>query len=406
MNLNDDDYDDVSQLRLRFFDVAEEPRRMLPPIQGFEKMPLVPLEKAVKSLAERVQNVENNALIAKQKCRSPPADGLSIDESASIMLYTMEWTPHDRCLYVVLNKTLRSEDRSLLKDWFLYLKLIITALSKIPSTPCRLFRGVKLDLSQEHPKEQKTIWWAFSSCTDSLEILEKSTFLGKTGVRTLFEIDCYSAKDIRKHSRYSKENELVLLPATLFQIVANLNVGHELHIIHLKEIESEFPLIEKGPTANASSAISIKQVKLEPFSGNVPRTKIMQPRAISSSLTDDPTYRNPDLERDISRSQPGSTMKFDEQRLTDRDMRIVVDQAIVDRRCKNLSLKNNEMTSQGISMLANGVRESTTLEELDLSNNRLSDEDLFSLAQVLSVNRSTTVKQWKCCGLAKEKVSD
>lgn len=398
MNLNDDD--DVSQLRLRFLDLAEEPRRMLPPIQGFEKMPLVSLEQAVKPLVEHVTDIENKASFAKKNCKSSPADGLSIDESASIMLYTMGGTSL-QSFYVILNKTLRSENRNDLKIWFLYLKLFITALRKIPSTSYRLFRGLKLDLSKEHPKGQKTIWWAFSSCSDSLEVLEKPTFLGKTGVRTLFEIDCYSAKDIRQYSHYPAESEVILLPATLFQITECFDPGHDLHIIHLKEIESEFPLIEKGAVSNASP-ISFNSEK--PVT-NEPRPKPKLPGPISKPVPD-PTYRNVDLGPAIARFSPRSNVNLDHQQLTDRDMNIVVDQAIGEKQCRGLSLQNNELKFQGISTLAMGVRESTTLEELNLSNNRLSDEDLTPLVRELSVNRKATVEQWKCCGIAKLKVNE
>jgi hypothetical protein len=404
MNSNDDN--DVSQLRLRLFDVAEEPRRMLPPIQGFEKMPLVPLEEAVQPLVKHIRDIQRYALTAKEKCKSPPAHGLSIDESASIRLYTMQLQPPDKHLYSVLNKTLRDEDRNLLKDWFLYLKLIITSLSKIRSIPRRLFRGVKLDLSKDYRKGDQIVWWAFSSCTDSLEVLETPTFLGKKGVRTLFIIDCYSAKDIRDHSRYSTENEVLLPPARQFQIASSLDAGNDLHIVQLQEIKPAFPLIDEVPVANASSSISVNEVKPMPFSASPLPPKIIQPQAISSSHPTDPNYRNPDLERRIAGFQPRSNVNLDHQRLTDRDMRVVVEQVIIDRRCAKLSLQNNEMTSDGIITLATGVRESTILEELDLSNNRLSDNDLFFLAKELSVNQASTVEQWKCCGIAKVKVSE
>jgi Ran GTPase-activating protein (RanGAP) involved in mRNA processing and transport len=99
-------------------------------------------------------------------------------------------------------------------------------------------------------------------------------------------------------------------------------------------------------------------------------------------------------------------MNFDGKRLTDRDMKIVVDQAIVEKQCRGLSLQNNELTSQGISTLAMGICESTMLEELNLSNNRLSDEDLLPLARELSVIGATTVEKWNFFGIANAKVSE
>jgi hypothetical protein len=360
----------------------------------------------VKPIVKHIKDIERHVSIAKQNCKIPPADGLSVDESASIRLYTMEMKPHDQCLYFVLNKNLRSEDRNLLKDWFLYLKLIISSLSKISSISCLIFRGIKMNLSQEYTIGQKVVWWAFSSCTNSMKVLENGPFLGKTGVRTLFEIDCYSGKNICQHSAFPKENEILLIAATQFQIVSSLDAGHDLHIIHLKQIKPEFRLIEEVSASNASSSISVHQINPTSFEPTGLLQKNTPPKAIPSAPTVDSTYHNSDLERYIARFQSFSHVNLDEQQLTDQDMRIVVDQAIKNKQCVKLSLHNNRISSQGILILARGVSESTTLEELDLSGNHLSHEDLFPLMRELSVNRVATVNQWKCCGIAKVKVSE
>ncbi len=70
--------------------------------------------------------------IVKQNCNNPE-DNLTPDESASIMLYSMEWSSREKSFYFILNKSLRSENRQLLKPWFLYLRLFLHALSKLPS---------------------------------------------------------------------------------------------------------------------------------------------------------------------------------------------------------------------------------------------------------------------------------
>jgi hypothetical protein len=265
----------------------------------------------------------------------------------------------------------------------------------MPSISRLAFRGVKLSLSQEHPTGQKIVWWAFSSCTNSMKVLENGSFFGKTGVRTLFEIDCYSGKNICQHSAFPNENEVLLLAATQFQIVSSLDTGDGLHIIQLKEIEPEFSLIVKEPAVNTSSCISVNQVNL------------IQPQVTAPlSTIIDATYDNSELERYIARFPSRSNVNLNEQQLTDQDMKIVVEQAILDKQCVKLSLQNNRMTSQGILILAMGIGESNTLEELDLSNNHLSHNDLFPLMRELSVNRVTTVEQCKCCGIAKIKVSE
>ncbi|CAM4891511.1 unnamed protein product, partial [Rotaria socialis] len=73
----------------RFADLGALPKRMLAPIEGYEKTPLVTLEEAVKSLVKIVPKVERNVFIVKQNCQEPE-DGLTTDESAAIMLYTYE----------------------------------------------------------------------------------------------------------------------------------------------------------------------------------------------------------------------------------------------------------------------------------------------------------------------------
>ncbi|CAF1201846.1 unnamed protein product [Adineta steineri] len=94
--------DDDLQHNQRFFDIAGEPYRMLLPIQGYEKKPLVSLEDAVEPLVQFVPDIKRMAYVAKMKCDNPPADHLSKDESASIILYSMEWEPQEDSMVSLL----------------------------------------------------------------------------------------------------------------------------------------------------------------------------------------------------------------------------------------------------------------------------------------------------------------
>lgn len=205
-------------------------------------MALVSLDLAVAPLIETLPTIYKYALIAQQRCKKP-ADGLTQDESASIMLYTMSWSPSDQCLYIVLNNILRSADRNELKPWFSYLKLFMTALSRLPSEKSIVYRGIKTNLSGDYQTARSAIWWGFSSCCKSVDTLQSDLFLGTTGSRTIFTIECYSGKDISKHSYYPKEEEVLLPAATQFQIIGCLNQGNGLHLIQLKEIEPAYPPI-------------------------------------------------------------------------------------------------------------------------------------------------------------------
>jgi hypothetical protein len=232
----------IPQRILRFTDVAQEPLEFLLPISGFGEMPLVSLEEAVEKLVHLLPAIQSYAYIAKQRCKKP-ADGLSPDESASIMLYTMGWEPLNECLYVVLNATLRSTDRQKLKPWFLYLRLFVNALNRLPPLRETVYRGVKLDLSTEYTIGETIIWWGFSSCTTDVTVLQSELFLGMKGNRTMFTIKCDSARDIRKHSYFSAEDEMILLAATQFKVTGRLDQG-DLRIIQLKETQPPFPLLQ------------------------------------------------------------------------------------------------------------------------------------------------------------------
>jgi hypothetical protein len=261
---------------------------MLLPIQGYENVPLVSLEEAVKPLTSLVQEVERMVRTVKQRLLKKEYD-LTNDESASILLYTLEWEPKDRSFYVILNDTLQAADRDLLNPWFLYLRLIMTSLAKIPSeSHCfTVYRGIKMDLSAQYPKGSIVLWWGFSSCTTSLELLTDERFLGRSGTRTQFNIECYSGKSIKSLSLNPEEEEVLLPPARQFEVISCLDQGNGLHIIQLKEIEPKLPLISIVPQPITVSSKSPQQ--------SVSLTLLEQTR---KTLTP-PNYINPMLQKHI-----------------------------------------------------------------------------------------------------------
>ena len=113
-------------------DIKDEPKQMLKPIAGYEHEPLLSLEEACEPLNDILDHeLKQNITIAKMNSTSPEYD-LQPDEAAAIHLYTMEWDEHTNSLYMVLNKTLRMADRTKLRPWFKYLKLLLTGIFKLP----------------------------------------------------------------------------------------------------------------------------------------------------------------------------------------------------------------------------------------------------------------------------------
>jgi hypothetical protein len=235
-----------AQRVLRITDIIQESLEFLAPIGGYENMPLVSLEKAVEPLVSILPAVQSHAYVAKQKCKKP-ADELTQDESASIMLYTMGWEPLDQCLYVVLNDTLRSSNRQQqLRPWYLYLRLFLNALYRLPPLRETTYRGVKADMAKGYNVGDTLVWWGFSSCTVSVGVLESNLFLGQMGARTMFTIQCETGRNIYNHSFYPSEDEILLLAASQFKVTSRLNQG-DLCIIQLKETQPPFPLLQPVP---------------------------------------------------------------------------------------------------------------------------------------------------------------
>jgi hypothetical protein len=67
--------------------------------------------------------------------------------------------------------------------------------------------------------------------------------LGKSGARTIFSIETSNGKDIRAHSHYKHENEILLPPGRYLKVIDILNPAEDLHIIHLREISPPYPML-------------------------------------------------------------------------------------------------------------------------------------------------------------------
>jgi hypothetical protein len=158
-----------------------------------------------------------------------------MDESAAIRLYTIEWNEPHQSLYSMLNHTLKKADRENLRPYFKYLKLLLTALAKLPCVPqLTIWRGVNMDFSAEFPSGTSVTWWAFSSCTAALTVLENNVYLDNTGKRTLFSVEALNGRSIRAHSHFVTEDEILLLPGTRMIVISQLSPAQDLHVIHLK----------------------------------------------------------------------------------------------------------------------------------------------------------------------------
>ncbi|CAF2860844.1 unnamed protein product [Rotaria sp. Silwood2] len=225
-------------------EIFHESSKTLTSTQDYQKKFLITLEEAVKPIVLFVPNVKDRANEAKMKCKNTVTNNLSIDESASIMLYSMEWKPKEECLRIVLNRALHDGNRNVLARWFLYLKLLLTALNRLPSFHGFVYSRIKGNMQEYYRKEDTFFWCEFSSYTLIMDDLKSKQRLGSTGPLTVIAIQCINGKDIRQYSKFSDINEILLLPGQQFTVVSCHEKTNGHYIIHLREVQPEIPFLE------------------------------------------------------------------------------------------------------------------------------------------------------------------
>ncbi|CAF3946606.1 unnamed protein product [Rotaria sordida] len=372
-----EDINNKIDAKYRFYDAAGEPCIMLVPIEGFDTKPLVPLEQAVEPLIPIISDIQMKVDQAKDHAANYHDNDLSIDESAAITLYTMEWDPYTNSLYYILNSTLRNEDRASLKPWFLYLKLILTALSRLPTISLTVYRGVVLPNSDQYQQGNNFVWWGFSSCSMNKNVPVNEFFLCENGKRILFIIDCLRGKDISKYSFFQQENEILLLPGTAFEVVRCSYKKNNLYTIHLKEIKSPYQLLE-----SVSTKTNIQTLETSSLLHNM-RTLITKFK---------PNF-NSTLDKEIARFNDHSLAYLFRKRFTDNDLETIVQEVIINKQCRVLSLRGREITSQGAIIIGKSLENNHTLEELYLNGIQIGNIGAEILAKYLSNETNSYLKR-------------
>ena len=360
----------MKRLETRSCDILNESLTNRKPISIPDQNMNISLETAIEPLIELLPNLQFYASIVKDKCANP-GDGLTSDQSASIMLYSMHWEPAEQCLYYALNSALRSESRLELKPWFLYLTLLIKAVYHLPSISFPVYRRIQLDLSEKYPVGQTFIWRGFVLCS-MLQLEENSD---NTSPYTTFIIEGHSGKDIRKHCFFPDDDQIIFTAASQFQVLSSVHNDQGQYIIHLKEVQSTQSLLH---FTNGLEILSVSHL-LNSLPKNIPSTS--SDEKIEKSID-----RLLKLQLRIEKYSLYSIINLTNENLVDEDISFVIQHAIIKKRCSILRLDENFITSEGMNLLVNSLHHTTTCIGLNLYSNRLFDKGLHPLIKPLSNN--------------------
>ena len=203
------------------------------------RAPTTSIDEALKPVSSRLNNLETYVSTAKYKFNNKNVSNLTQDEAAAIYLYTIQWPVGQQSLYVIFNQDLRTKNRSTIEKWQLYLKLLMSALNKLPSQRLTVYRGVNKDISKDFTEGTQFVWSSATSCTRDASVAPYFAN-NSNDIGTLFQIEVSSGRDISSFSEFPKEEEVLIRPGTKFLVTKGPMLhtlhGKNLYVIHLKEV--------------------------------------------------------------------------------------------------------------------------------------------------------------------------
>merc|ERR1712080_632077 len=114
---------------------------------------------------QRETVLKTTAVVAEQLQQHYP--NLTSDMIQAIVAYTMELIPEEVSVYWTCNAALRAQNRSGVKQWVNYIALLLTALSRLPSTPqlvvYRGYRKAHTELGKQFVKGGTVVFSGFTS---------------------------------------------------------------------------------------------------------------------------------------------------------------------------------------------------------------------------------------------------
>ena len=209
--------------------------------------------------------------------------------------------------------------------------------------------------------------------------------MGSTGTRTLFSIECESGKEIHQHSYFQQENEILLLPATQFEVLGKINPAPGFYIIHLKEITPSFPLLQ-SPCSHP-----ISHSTPEPYCNENLETLIQQKVTLvfaefrESQLNDEDAHL---IAKELAKNTVWQSISLTENNIRTAGMTSLSTSLQLNSTLQTLRLTYNQLEDDGITCLAAALKVNKTLEELYVGNNKISDAGAKHIAKMLKVNQS------------------
>jgi hypothetical protein len=106
------------------------------------------------------------------------------------------------------------------------------------------------------------VWWAFSSATSTVAVLNNDTVLGPVGQRTLFSIKVYHCVNIRRYIAIGHEDERLILPITDFHLFSRMRSSKAANLAKLEAASKAEAEAKKKKEEDAAKLKSANLTKL------------------------------------------------------------------------------------------------------------------------------------------------
>eukprot|EP01126_Amoeba_proteus_P014730 TRINITY_DN1650_c1_g1_i5.p1 TRINITY_DN1650_c1_g1~~TRINITY_DN1650_c1_g1_i5.p1 ORF type:complete len:366 (-),score=106.55 TRINITY_DN1650_c1_g1_i5:43-1140(-) len=210
-------------------------------------VPKVHLEDSIIPMFSSYQ--EAKIEVEKRISKIPNHGYLTENEIKSILFYTFEPNMSDG-IYKVINRLLAQ--RRKIDGWTNYLFYLTSALSKCPRDYGIVFRGIQSDKnllednSTQYVPGRNVVWVGLTSCSKNQQTAQDFFQDATKPFKILFEIEQYSGRNIKDFSLIPEEEEVLLPPNTVFEVVSVERRTSKFYFVRLKEIVGEdlFKMIE------------------------------------------------------------------------------------------------------------------------------------------------------------------
>ncbi|CAF1012290.1 unnamed protein product, partial [Didymodactylos carnosus] len=220
--------------------------------------------------------------------------------------------------------------------------------------------------------------------------------------RTLFNIECLNGKAIKKHSHYPAEDEILLLPATQFEVVGRVQPAAGLNIVQLRELIPSI-LFLKPPLGY--SALSTQDATPETLP-QPPKTTKAGNKDISAdvdiSLSDNlQNVRLSETEKEMVAtilSHSRTTLNISYNAISSEGGKAIGEALKVNRTLTKLDIEGNQISSEGGKVIAKGLKVNRILTTLYVADNQISSENGKVIAEASKLNCMCSAKG-VCCGV-------